>query len=153
MPDYELRRGEFTISTEKARLQRDTIAAFLARSYWARGRTREVIERSIAHSLCFGLYAAERQIGFARVVTDCATFAYLCDVFIDEDSRGQGLGKWLMAGIMGHPDLQGLRRWILATRDARGLYRQFGWTELKDPGRWMEIHNPPPVPGDRTAGT
>jgi GNAT superfamily N-acetyltransferase len=142
---YELHQGEFTISTEKARLQLDLIAAFLSRAYWARGRTRAAIERSIEHSLCFGLYAAEHQIGFARVVTDCATFAYLCDVFIDEAYRGQRLGKWLMSAVMAHPDLQGLRRWILATRDAHGLYRQFGWTELKDPGRWMEIYNPPPV--------
>ena len=146
MAGYELHRGEFTISTEKARLQLDVIAAFLSRSYWAQGRARPAIERSIEHSLCFGLYGGERQIGFARVVTDCTTFAYLCDVFIDESYRGQGLGKWLMSVVMDHPDLQGLRRWILATRDAHGLYRQFGWTELKDPGRWMEIHNPPPVP-------
>ena len=146
MPGYELRKDEFTISTERARLQLDAIVAFLSRAYWAQGRKRAAIERSIEHSLCFGLYAGERQIGFARVVTDCATFAYLCDVFIDESYRGQGLGKWLMSVVMDHPDLQGLRRWILATRDAHGLYRQFGWTELKDPGRWMEIHNPPPVP-------
>jgi len=143
---YELHRGEFTISTEKARLQLDVIAAFLSRAYWAQGRARPAIGRSIEHSLCFGLYGGERQIGFARVVTDCTTFAYLCDVFIDESYRGQGLGKWLMSAVMDHPDLQGLRRWILATRDAHGLYKQFGWTELKDPGRWMEVYNPPPVP-------
>jgi GNAT superfamily N-acetyltransferase len=143
---YELRRREFTVSTEKARLQLDVIVAFLARAYWSQGRTRDVIERSIAHSLCFGLYAGDLQIGFARVVTDCATFAYLCDVFVDERYRGQGLGKWLMEAVMGHPDLQGLRRWTLATRDAHGLYKQFGWTELRNPGRWMEIYNPPPVP-------
>jgi GNAT superfamily N-acetyltransferase len=143
MPPYELHQSEFTISTETARLQMDAIVAFLSRSYWAQGRTRDVIERSIEHSLCFGLYAADRQIGFARVVTDRATFAYLCDVFVDESYRGQGLGKWLMAAVMNHPDLQGLRRWTLATRDAHGLYRQFGWTELKNPGRWMEVYNPP----------
>jgi GNAT superfamily N-acetyltransferase len=143
--DYELHRGAFTISTDNTRLQMDAIAAFLSRTYWAQGRTRDAIERSVERSLCFGLYAGDDQIGFARVVTDCATFAYLCDVFVDERCRGQGLGKWLMAGVMGHPDLQGLRRWILATRDAHGLYRQFGWTELKDPGRWMEIFNPPPT--------
>ena len=91
MPGYELRKGEFTISTERARLQLDAIVAFLSRAYWAQGRKRAAIERSIEHSLCFGLYAGERQIGFARVVTDCATFAYLCDVFIDESYRGQGL--------------------------------------------------------------
>jgi GNAT superfamily N-acetyltransferase len=142
---YELHRGEFTISTEKARLQLDVIAAFLSRAYWAQRRARPAIERSVEHSLCFGLYDGERQIGFARVVTDCSTFAYLCDVFIDESYRGRGLGKWLMSAVMDHPDLQGLRRWILATRDAHGLYKQFGWTELKDPGRWMEVYNPPPV--------
>ena len=146
MASYEVHQSEFTISTEKARLQLETIVAFLSRAYWAQGRTRAVIERSIEHSHCFGLYAGERQIGFARVVTDCATFAYLCDVFIDESYRGQGLGKWLMSVVMDHPDLQGLRRWILATRDAHGLYRQFGWAELKDPGRWMEVYKPPPVP-------
>lgn len=146
MACYEVHRGEFTISTEKARLQSDAIVAFLSRAYWAQGRTRDVIERSIAHSLCFGLYASDRQVGFARVVTDGATFAYLCDVFVDEQHRGQGLGKWLMAAVMGHPDLQGLRRWTLATRDAHGLYRQFGWTELRNPERWMEIYNPPPIP-------
>jgi GNAT superfamily N-acetyltransferase len=146
MPSYELHHGAFTISTENTCLQIETIVSFLSRAYWAQGRTREVIERSIDHSLCFGIYAGERQIGFARVVTDCATFAYLCDVFIDESHRGQGLGKWLMSAVMGHPDLQGLRRWTLATRDAHGLYRQFGWTELKDPGRWMEVYNPPLMP-------
>jgi GNAT superfamily N-acetyltransferase len=144
--DYELHRGEFTISTDSARLQLEAIAAFLSRAYWAQGRTRDAIERSVDRSLCFGLYAGDDQIGFARLVTDCATFAYLCDVFVDERYRGQGLGKWLMAAVMDHPDLQGLRRWILATRDAHGLYRQFGWTELRDPGRWMEIYNPPPAP-------
>lgn len=146
MADYELHRGEFRISTDNARLQLEAIVGFLARAYWAQGRARTVIERSIEQSLCFGLYDGDRQIGFARVVTDCATFAYLCDVFVDERYRGQGLGKWLMAAVMDHPDLQGLRRWILATRDAHGLYRQFGWTELRDPGRWMEIYNPPPAP-------
>ena len=150
MPAYELQRGGFTISTQKARLQSEAIAAFLSRAYWAQGRTREVIERSIEHSLCFGLYAGDRQIGFARVVTDCATFAYLCDVFIDESYRGQGLGKWLMSAVMDHPDLQGLRRWTLATRDAHGLYMQFGWAELRDPEKWMEIYNPPPRVGVRS---
>ncbi len=146
MSRYELHREEFTISTEEARLQLDAILAFLSRAYWAEGRTRDVIERSMAHSLCFGLYAGDRQIGFARVITDRATFAYLCDVFIDDSYRGRGLGKWLMAAVMDHPDLQGLRRWTLATRDAHGLYKQFGWTDLKHPERWMEIYKPPSVP-------
>ncbi len=136
---YELHRGEYTISTEKSRLDMEAIVAFLGRAYWAQGRPRNAIARSIENSLCFGLYAGERQVGFARVITDYAIFAYLCDVFIDEQCRGNGLGKWLMSAIMGHPDLQGLRRWLLATRDAHGLYKQFGWTELREPGRWMEV--------------
>lgn len=97
-----------------------------------------MIERSIQHSLNFGVYDGERQVGFARVVTDQAIFAYLCDVFIHEDYRGQSLGKWMMECIFAHPDLQGLRRWCLLTRDAHGLYQQFGFTELSDPPRWME---------------
>ncbi len=146
MAAYEVHRGEYTISTEKSRLDVEAIVAFLGRAYWAQGRQRDAIMRSIEHSLCFGVYSSERQVGFARVVTDYAIFAYLCDVFIDEQSRGHGLGKSLMSAIMGHPDLQGLRRWLLATRDAHGLYRQFGWTELREPGRWMEVSKPPVAP-------
>lgn len=97
-----------------------------------------MIERSIKHSLNFGVYDGKRQIGFARVVTDFAIFAYLCDVFVHEDYRGQALGKWMMESILAHPELQGLRRWCLLTRDAHGLYNQFGFTELSDPLRWME---------------
>jgi GNAT superfamily N-acetyltransferase len=137
----EVHRDSFTISTDPARLDIDAIADMLTRAYWAKGRTRDVIARYIEHSLTFGMYDGDRQIGLARLVTDYATFAWLCDVFIHEDYRGRGLGKWLMETIHSHPDLQGLRRWILATRDAHGLYKQFGWTPLANPERWMEKFN------------
>lgn len=143
MTIYERRRDEYFISTDRTLLSLDTVAAFLARAYWAQGRTREVIERSFENSICFGLYAGKAQVGFARVISDCATFAYLCDVFVDENHRGKGLGKWLVSVVMSHPELQGLRRWSLATRDAHELYRQFGWSEIKSPEIWMEIFNPP----------
>ena len=138
---FEAHREDYIISTDGARLDIDSIADFLSRAYWAQGRTRERIERSLANSLVFGLYHAEKQIGLARVVTDYAVFAYLCDVFIHDDYRAHGLGKWLLQTIHAHPDLQGLRRWILATHDAHGLYRQFGWMPLASPDRWMEIFN------------
>jgi len=139
MEIYTLRRENYIISTDPALLNLDAITAFLERAYWAQGRPREVIARSIQNSICFGLYEAQVQIGLARVISDCATFAYLCDVFIDENHRGKGLGKWLIAAVMSHPDLQGLRRWNLATRDAHELYKPFGWTELKSPEKYMEI--------------
>ena len=113
-------------------------------AYWAKGRPRERTERALANSLVFGLYDGGKQIGLARVVSDYAIFAYLCDVIIHEDYRAHGLGKWLMQTVMSHPDLQGLRRWILATRDAHGLYKQYGWNPLNGPERWMEILNPYP---------
>lgn len=134
----EFKKDKFTISDDVSRLDIDAICDFLSRAYWADKRPRRLIERSIKHSLNFGVYDGERQIGFARVVTDHATFAYLCDVFIHEEYRGHSLGKWMMECIMAHPDLQGLRRWSLATRDAHGLYQQFGFTELSDPSLWME---------------
>lgn len=135
----EWQRGEYTISTDVTRLDIDLIYDFLrTHSYWAQGRTRAVVERSITHSLSFGLYRQEQQVGFARVVTDYATFAYLADVFVLETERGRGLGKWLIATIVEHPGLQGLRRWLLATRDAHGLYRQAGFMLLAQPERWME---------------
>lgn len=140
----EVHRDHFTISTDPARLDRDTIVDFLARAYWAKGRPRERTERALANSLVFGLYDEEKQIGLARVVSDYAVFAYLCDVFIHEDYRTHGLGKWLMETVHGHPDLQGLRRWTLATRDAHRLYRQFGWDTLANPESWMEILRPFP---------
>lgn len=140
---YEARRDSFLISTDKALLDMNAIARFLDDTYWAKSRPRETIARSIEHSICFGVYHERKQIGFARVITDCATFAYLGDVYIDADYRGRSLGKWLVATILAHPDLQGLRRWLLVTRDAHELYREFGWTELASPARWMEIFNPP----------
>lgn len=134
----EYKRDNFTISDDPSHLDIDSICDFLSRAYWAEKRSRAVIERSIKHSLNFGVYDGKRQIGFARVVTDFAIFAYLCDVFVHEDYRGQALGKWMMESILAHPELQGLRRWCLLTRDAHGLYNQFGFTELSDPLRWME---------------
>lgn len=135
----EWHKGEYTISTNDARLDVALIHDFLSnRSYWAKGRTRVALEHSIANSLAFGVYHAARQVGFARVITDYATFAYLADVFVLEEERGHGLSKWLMETIVQHPQLQGLRRWLLTTRDAHGLYRQSGFTELQWPERWME---------------
>jgi GNAT superfamily N-acetyltransferase len=131
----------FIISTDNSRLDLDAVVDMLSRAYWASGRTREIIAHSIEHSLVFGLYDGSRQIGMARIVSDYATFAWLCDVFIHEDYRGQGLGKWLMEAVTSHPDLQGLRRILLATRDAHGLYAQFGWKPLSSPERWMEKFN------------
>ncbi|MEW5870837.1 MAG: GNAT family N-acetyltransferase [Chloroflexota bacterium] len=131
----------FNLSTDPARLDIEAICAFLQRAYWAQGRRRETVERSLQHSLCFGVYDRQVQIGLARLVTDFATFAWLCDVFIDEAYRGHGLGKWLVKATLSHPELQSLRRWMLATRDAHGLYRQFGYQPLSAPERWMERFN------------
>lgn len=136
-------RDEFVISTDKDRLNADLIFKFLLEeSYWANTRSPEQMSRAIENSLCFGVYFGEKQVGFARVISDLATFAYLGDVFILNDFRGRGLSKWLMETVVSHPDLQGLRRWILATRDAHGLYEQFGFTLLKLPERWMERSAP-----------
>jgi GNAT superfamily N-acetyltransferase len=135
----ERTRGDFSISTDRGRLDRDAIHAFLSNAYWARGIPRDVLDRSIDNALCFGVYGGPKLVGFARVITDSATFAYLADVFVLESHRGRGLSKWLMEVILGHPDLQGLRRWTLATRDAHGLYEQFGFRKLTSPDRLMEI--------------
>jgi GNAT superfamily N-acetyltransferase len=135
----EWQNGEFTISTDRDRLQTHVIQKFLfEESYWARERTLEQTLRAIENSLSFGVYTSEKQIGFARVVTDYATFAYICDVFILNEYRGQGLSKWLMETIVSHPELQGLRRWILATKDTHTLYEKTGFSGLKFPERWME---------------
>ncbi len=138
----ERRRGQFEISTDKARLDRAAIHAFLAESYWARGIPREVVDRSIEHSLAFGVYAEDRQIGFARLITDRATFAYLADVYILEEFRGRGLARWLVETILAHPDLQALRRWSLVTRDAHGLYEKVGFARPSHPEGQMEIVDP-----------
>jgi GNAT superfamily N-acetyltransferase len=135
---HEWQRGAYTISTDNNRLDLLLIHNFLTQSYWAEGIPFETVKRSIEHSLSFGLYRDEQQVGFARLVTDYATFAYLADVFILEPFRGQGLSKWLLEVVMAHPELQGFRRWILGTKDAHGLYRQYGFTELKWPERFME---------------
>ncbi len=128
----------YEIDTDKARLNRALIHRFLARSHWAKGIPMSVLERAIEHSLAFGLYRDGRQVGFARVVTDHATFAYLADVFVLPAERGKGLGRWLVETILAHPDLQGLRRWLLGTRDAQGLYRQSGFTEPPPPFSFLE---------------
>jgi GNAT superfamily N-acetyltransferase len=139
----EWKRGEFSISTDPKQLDITVIHKYLSTdSYWAQGRTVDTIERSIENSLNFGLYKGEQQIGFARVVTDYATFAWLADVFVLDAYRGRGLGKWLVEVILSHPDLQRFRRWVLATKDAHELYRQFGFIELKRPERWMERPDP-----------
>lgn len=139
---YERRRGAFLISTDASRLDLDVVHGYLTRSYWAEGVPRDVVARSLPHSLCFGLYEWERQVGFARVISDRATYAYLADVFVIESHRGRGLSKWLMEAILAHPELQGLRRFALATRDAHGLYARFGFKALGAPERHMEILRP-----------
>jgi GNAT superfamily N-acetyltransferase len=137
------RRGEYVISTDQSRLDVELIHDFLSNSsYWAKGRSLEIVKRSIENSLNFGVYKSGQQIGFARVVTDYATFAWLADLFIVENHRALGLGKWLIEAIISHPQLQGFRRWLLATRDAHELYRRFGFTECTDPGGLMERFEP-----------
>jgi GNAT superfamily N-acetyltransferase len=140
----EWRRDGYTISTNPARLDVEMIHRFLDESsYWARGRTLATVRRSIEHSLNFGIYADDgSQVGFARVITDYATFAWLADVFVVEAHRGRGLGKWLVRVVLGHADLQGLRRWLLATKDAHEIYRQFGFDALLRPERFMERADP-----------
>ena len=142
IPIFETHRDNFTISTDPALLDVDAIADMLSRAYWANGRPRERIERSLRHSLVFGVYNGQRQIGLARVISDYAIFAYICDLIIHEDYRGHSLGKWLMETILGHPDLQGLRRCSLVTRDAHGLYQRYGFTPLTRPETWMELFKP-----------
>jgi GNAT superfamily N-acetyltransferase len=134
----EWHRGGYYISTDKSRLDLAVIHNFLTTSYWAAGIPIETVEKSLEHSLNFGVYEEGKQVGFARVITDYATFAYIGDVFILEDYRGQGLSKWLMQVIADHAELQGLRRWVLLTRDAHGLYRKTGFMEPANPERYME---------------
>ena len=138
----DVTRGEYTISTDRHRLDIAAIHGFLAQSYWSPGIPVAIVERAIAHSICFGLFHLTQQVGFARVVTDGATFAYLADVYVLEAHRGKGLSKWLMEVVTQHDDLQGLRRFLLATRDAHGLYRQFGFEPLASPAVMMEIVRP-----------
>jgi len=141
---FETRRDTFTISTDPSRLDMNAVHDFLARSYWAKTRPREYTDAAFANSLVFGLYEGSRQVGMARVVTDFIIVAYLCDVFIHEDFRGYGLGKWLMQTMLEHPDLLHVRRWLLATDDAHGLYQQFGFEPLTDVEKWMQRLRPFP---------
>ncbi len=145
MQPVEYRRDNFLISTDRSRLDIGVIHGFLTESYWAKDVPVSVVQKSIENSLCFGVYdtiSAVQQIGFARAITDYATFAYLADVFILEPHRGKGLSKWLISCILAHPELQGLRRWMLATRDAHGLYRQFGFEAVEGSTRLMAITHP-----------
>lgn len=142
MNHIEHRRDNFLVTSDPARLDIEFIHSFLSNSYWAKCIPRQVVARSIANSLCFGVYEEDRQVGFARVITDYATFAYLADVFIAESHRGRGLSRFLMECIVKHPELQGLRRWTLATRDAHALYAKFGFRPLAKADRFMELHDP-----------
>jgi GNAT superfamily N-acetyltransferase len=142
--NYNASKDDYLISTDPSLLEVDVIYNYLSgESYWAKNIPRDVVEKSIANSLCFGLYHHNRQIGFARLITDKATFAYLADVFIISEYRGKGLSKWLIQVIHAHPELQGLRRWVLGTQDAHGLYEQFGWTIFDEDirKRFMQKHN------------
>lgn len=134
----------YRISSDVAEMDVDAVHAFLRRSYWAPGVSREVIERSLQGALCFGLFKDGAQVGLARVITDRATFAYLSDVYVLEEHRGQGLALWLVQVILAHPDLQGLRRFMLATKDAHGLYQKLGFAPLARPEMFLEIFDPGP---------
>jgi len=141
--EREWQRGEYTISTDNNRLDIGIIHDFISKqSYWAQGRQIETVQRALDNSLNFGLYKNDQQIGFARVVTDYATFAWIADVFVLPEHRGKGLSKWLMELILSHPELQGFRRWVLATKDAHSLYARFGFSALHRPERWMERPDP-----------
>jgi len=146
---FELERDGYRLSDDPRRLDEGAIFAYLKRTYWAGTREPHTQRLANRNSLCLGLYHGAAQVGFARVITDYATFAYLCDVYVEDAHQGRGLGKWLVEAVHAHPRLQGLRRWSLATRDAHGLYEQFGWRRIpKTDERWMEIYdgaaNPPP---------
>lgn len=142
MKELTIYKNSFCISTNKSKLDLNSIHDFLStKAYWCLNIPKEKVQTAIQNSLCFGVYEAERQVGFARVITDFSTIAYLGDVYILEEYRGKGLSKWLMETIMNHEDLQGLRRWILLTGDAHELYRQFGWNNIADASKWMELHN------------
>ena len=136
---FETHLDNFTISTDPNRLDIDAISDFLTRAYWADTRPRKRTEHAIQNSLVFGVYNGDKQIGLARVVTDYSVFAYLCDVFIHEDYRAHGLGKWLIQTILEHPDLKDMRRWLLVTNDAHGLYEPFGFKTIEDPEHWMQL--------------
>ncbi|MBV6395445.1 MAG: hypothetical protein HFACDABA_01021 [Anaerolineales bacterium] len=139
---FEARRDHFTISADPMRLDMDAVCDFLSRAYWAQGRPRAATERACANSLVFGLYDGARQIGMARVVSDFSIFAYLMDVFVHEEYRGRGLGAWLLETVFNYPDLQNVRRWMLATNDAHELYARFGFKILADASGWMDWIRP-----------
>jgi GNAT superfamily N-acetyltransferase len=142
MEELTVYKGEFCISTNKGKLDINAIHEFLStKAYWCLNIPIDKVQTAIQNSLCFGVYKDEKQIGFARIITDFSTIAYLGDVYISEEYRGLGLSKWLMEVVMNHPNLQGLRRWILLTGDAHELYRKFGWTDIVDATKWMELHN------------
>ncbi len=132
-------KGNYLISTDKSKLDLNVIHGFLSNSYWAKGRSLKILKLTVKNSLCFGLYFKTRQVGFARVITDYATFAYLADVFILEEFRGKGLSKWMMKVIFDYEETEQVRRWLLATSDAHGLYEKFGFQGLKDPKIMMEM--------------
>lgn len=139
---YRAERPPYLIISDPDRIDVDTVWGWLRVTYWAAGIPRETVARAIRHSIPFGLFDGSRPIGFARVVTDRATFAYVADVFVEEAARGRGLAAWLMQAIRAHPELQGLRRWMLATRDAHGLYAKTGFVPMAHPDWFMEIHRP-----------
>ena len=141
---HEWQRDDYTVSTDRARLQLDVIHGFLTGSYWAAGIPRETVERSIQHSLCYGVYRGGEQVGFGRLVTDFATFAYVADVFILDAHRGRGLARWMARCMVDTPELQGLRRWLLATRDAHAVYESVGFETVTEPSRFMQILNRDP---------
>jgi GNAT superfamily N-acetyltransferase len=131
------------LSTDAGEMDVDAIHAYLAgESYWARGIPRDVVARAVRNSVCVGVFDRDAQVAFARVVTDRATFAYLCDVYVLESHRGRGIGKRMMEAVDAHPELRGLRRWSLVTKDAHGLYGRFGWTPVDRPERFMERTDP-----------
>lgn len=138
----EWKEGRFTVTCDPSKVSLPLVADFLASSYWAAGIPRATVARSLENSLCFVLLDADEQIGMARVISDYTTIAYLGDVFVVQEYRGRGLGKWLVECVLSHPELQGLRRWVLATRDAHGLYQQLGFTPLQRPEIFMELHDP-----------
>jgi GNAT superfamily N-acetyltransferase len=135
-------RAPYVISDDPRSVDLSVVHGFLVTSYWARGIPRETVARGISQSLPFSLFLGDRQVGFARVVSDRATFAYLADVFVIEEQRGRGLAAWLVETVLAHPELAGLRRWLLATRDAHGLYRKFGFTDVAEPSTLLTRHDP-----------
>jgi N-acetylglutamate synthase-like GNAT family acetyltransferase len=138
----EWHRENFTVTCDPAKIDAGVVSTFLASSYWAKGIPEQTVAKSLANSLCFALLDGDQQVGFAKVISDRATIAYLNDVFVLPEYRGRGLAKWMMECVLSHPELQGLRRWVLATRDAHGFYKQFGFTALSKPEVFMELLDP-----------